>query len=85
MNSKAPVCEDFLKGYCADGDEVSLILLEIYWSYKFLFPDLYPNWRVGRCMVFPNGCSIKPLLLSVDNISRKKVMKLMFFYVSFLA
>jgi hypothetical protein len=64
VNSKAPVCEDFLKGYCADGDEVSLILLEIYWSYKFLFPDLYPNWRVGRCMVFPNGCSIQPLLLS---------------------
>lgn len=31
VNSNAPVCEDFLKGYCADGDEVFMILLEIYW------------------------------------------------------
>ena len=30
VNSNAPVCEDFLKGYCADGDEVFMMSLEIY-------------------------------------------------------
>lgn len=30
VNSNAPVCEDFLKGYCADGDEVFMISLELY-------------------------------------------------------
>lgn len=36
VNSKAPVCEDFLKGYCADGDEVFMISLELYWSLIFI-------------------------------------------------
>lgn len=30
VNSNAPVCEDFLKGYCADGDEVFMISLDLY-------------------------------------------------------
>uniref|UniRef100_A0A453T7W3 4Fe-4S ferredoxin-type domain-containing protein n=1 Tax=Aegilops tauschii subsp. strangulata TaxID=200361 RepID=A0A453T7W3_AEGTS len=34
VNSKAPACEDFLKGYCADGDEVLNDTTEIFQSYS---------------------------------------------------
>ena len=47
VNSNAPVCEDFLKGYCADGDEVFIISLELYRCLLF-FCTLHR--RVGRHM-----------------------------------
>jgi hypothetical protein len=39
VNENAPVCEDFLKGYCADGDEVFMIFARnILKLFNFFVP-----------------------------------------------
>ena len=72
VNSNAPVCEDFLKGYCADGDEVFMMSLEIYYLLlNFYLRTFTLNWRVSRCIVFLDGCNKSHcfhLVASVDKI-----------------
>jgi len=72
VNSNAPVCEDFLKGYCADGDEVFMMSLEIYYLLlNFYLRTFTLNWRVSRCIVFLDGWNKSHcfhLVASVDKI-----------------